>query len=110
MREFLYFMDQGKVMIGDLSQIAESKRTVDVKFNDLANSNKLKLALNIYPAHDDNTRAFAFFLACFGTADKINDKETRLNTNPTLRILCLNDTILENIKDITLKLNQKVNL
>ena len=100
MRNYLYFIDNGKVIIGDLESISKSENTVDVKFNDIATNEKLKLALNLYPAHNDDTRAFAFFLSCFGMSSDINDKETKLNSNPILRILCLNKESLENIKNL----------
>ena len=104
---FFYFNSRGKYCIGDLVLISKSDRTIDIKLFDMANNEKLLKVLNLYYIHSGfgstytyQSRAewFCGYLSAFNSVNEIPQNEKSL-TNPTVRILVEDQTIMSDIID-----------
>lgn len=103
--DFFYYTDANRFTIADTSALITSGRTFDMPFFDLANSSKL---LNLFNLIDfsyiygksnpiqKNARSFCNYISAFKHEDQaIYDK---LITNPVVRILILDESLLEKVK------------
>ena len=104
---FFYFNSRGKYCIADLELISKSDRTIDVKLFDIANNEKLLKILNLYYLHSGFGSTYTYqsrgewfccYLSSFNTWNEVPQNEKSL-TNPTVRILVEDQTIMSDIID-----------
>lgn len=103
---FFYFTSKDEYFICDLDMCQKSDRTFDMSLFELANNRKLldKLSLiymigNYGVRYTFQSRAewFCGYLDAFSSSQEQYEKSL---TNPTIRLLIENDTLLQEIKTI----------
>ena len=107
---FFYFIKEGKYLICDLENCEKSKRTFDISIFDLANNEKLLNMLQLYylegnyeTTYESRAKWFCGYLSSFNTREKSKQYQ-KLITNPTVRILISDDSMLATI-ELLIKLN-----
>lgn len=105
---FFYFSQINKYLICDVESCSKSERTFDMPFFALANNEKLlnKLALyfiqgnyGVRYTYESRAKWFCGYLSSLSLDDD-NKKYNKLITNPTVRLLIEDETLLKEVKDI----------
>jgi len=108
MRSFFYFIKGREYFICDPEYCAESERTFDMPFFDLANNEALLAKLQLYymqgnygVRYTPRSRAewFAGYISAFNP-DTEGEKREKLLTNPTIRLMVEDEKLLEQVKKI----------
>ena len=100
-KNFCYLTFADEYSVWDLNGIEKSERTIDINFNLIATNEKLLDLLKLESLYCNRTNAVNFFccyLSEFGKDN--NEKYSKLITNPILRILVVNEELLNEIKKV----------
>jgi hypothetical protein len=112
MKSYIYF-NHSQFVIADIENCAQSERTFDVQFFDLANNEKVLNLLNLYYmqgnygvkyTHESRAQWFAGYISAFNTKQQTEMRE-KLITNPTVRLLVLDDKLLRQIQTLLVQTN-----
>lgn len=105
--KFFYYSSK-EHSICDTACFQPSDRTIDISLFDLANNEKLLDLLCLYYmvgncgvtyTYESRAKWFAGYLSAFSTSSQ-DEKNEKLNTNPTVRLLILNEELFVKIKAI----------
>lgn len=103
---FHYFTSHGRYCISDLEYCRKSERTIDVNIFDIANNQKLLNILHLHymegnygKSYTYQTRAewFCGYLSSFKRGDKEKLQYEKSLTNPIVRILIEDDSIMDSV-------------
>ena len=106
-----YHISKDKYLISDLELCKASPSSFDVKLWEIANNEELCnylgfiYLLDWHYTYKTKGKCFCHYLAAFYD-DKFHDAIIAKGlTNPTVRLLCVNETLLEKVKENHEKLN-----
>lgn len=88
--------------IGNTNVCVESRRTFDVSFNNLATNDELLTALNLVSMFVEKGRekAVKFFVGYMAAFEVREGLREYLETNPMIRLLVTDETVLEKVNEI----------
>ena len=104
---FIYYTQADKYVIGDVNAISESKRTFDIAFYALANNSDLLDKLHLYYMQGNYGVRYTYesraewFCGYLGALSQLQSTEyKKLMSNPMIRILILDNKLLNEIQTI----------
>jgi hypothetical protein len=112
MQHFIYFKTD-KYVLSDVDYCAESERTIDVFFFDLANNENLLNLLKLYYMHgnygvkytfESRAKWFAGYISAFNSKDD-SSMHAKLIENPIVRLLITDPDTLQKVKALLPKPN-----
>lgn len=106
---FFYFVSENRYCISDLEYCAESQRTIDMKLWDIANNRELLGHLNLVYlpgsygnmlTYESRAELFCGYLEAFQRGNKARQMYKKAMTNPTVRLLIMNDSLFEQVAGV----------
>jgi hypothetical protein len=111
MKNFFYFISESIFLICDPEFCKKNVRSFDMSFNDLANNEKLLNLLGLYYiqgnygvtyTYDSRAHWFSGYISAFSSPNE-NDMYEKLQTNPTVRLLIMDEKLFEEVKKVLIK-------